>query len=187
MSGDGDFPKKSRIVPPADSTRNYFQEEVVGNKTDAAVTTPTTTKSLMGYMKGALNQLSTIIGTLDDSYHSAQKVYPTAAAPVTVTSGVGAWTLGNYIEIVPINTITGVFDIRWAVINDVGANTHFELVLYAGTTEIARLVLTKTSAWGSSQTLPIQTPLIPANSQIQAKMMDGVGGSTLQIKLQYHL
>ena len=68
MADDGDFPTKSRKVPTADSTSNFYQEHVVGNKTDAAVTTPTTTKSLMGYMKGALNQLSTIIGTLGKDF-----------------------------------------------------------------------------------------------------------------------
>lgn len=61
MVNDGDFPTKSRKVPEADATGNVFQEEVVGNKTDAAVTSPTTTKSLMAYSKGTLNQLSSII------------------------------------------------------------------------------------------------------------------------------
>jgi len=61
MSGDGEFPTKSRRVAAPDGTRNYFEEEVVGNKTDAAVTSPGTTKSLQAYAKGALNQLSSII------------------------------------------------------------------------------------------------------------------------------
>lgn len=61
MVGEGEFPTRSRKVPTADNTRNFFQEEVVGNKTDAAVTSPSTTKSLMAYSKGALNQLSSII------------------------------------------------------------------------------------------------------------------------------
>ncbi len=68
MANDGDYPTKSRIVPPADSTLNFYQEYVVGNKTDAAVTTPANTKSIVAMGKGTLNQLNTIIGMLNKNF-----------------------------------------------------------------------------------------------------------------------
>ena len=74
MSGDGEFPTKSRRVPAPDAVRNYFEEEVVGNKTDAAVTTPGTTKSLQAYAKGALNQLSAIITLMGQVIDVSQNV-----------------------------------------------------------------------------------------------------------------
>ena len=43
------------VVPSADSTANTYERDVVGNKTDAAVTTVGTTKSLTGYSKGVLS------------------------------------------------------------------------------------------------------------------------------------
>lgn len=42
-------------VPTADATSNSFMQHVVGNKTDAAVYTVGTTKSLIAYLKGLLN------------------------------------------------------------------------------------------------------------------------------------
>jgi len=64
MSGDGEFPPKSRKVPAPDAVRNFFEEEVIGNKTDAAVTTVAVTKSIMAYLKGALNNTNTIVTLL---------------------------------------------------------------------------------------------------------------------------
>ncbi len=46
-------------VPVADVATNATVIEVIGNKVDAAVTTATTTKSLMAYIKGALSLLAT--------------------------------------------------------------------------------------------------------------------------------
>jgi hypothetical protein len=50
-------------VPSADSTANTLMRDVAGNKTDAAVTTVGTTKSIVAYVKGLLNQLGTITNT----------------------------------------------------------------------------------------------------------------------------
>lgn len=45
------------IVPAADATSNTMPAHVIGNKTDAAVTTVATTKSIIGYAKGLVNTL----------------------------------------------------------------------------------------------------------------------------------
>ncbi len=42
-------------VPVADATTNTLERDVVGNKTDAAVYTPGTTKSILAYAKGAVD------------------------------------------------------------------------------------------------------------------------------------
>ena len=54
-------------VPEADSTRNRTDDQVIGNKTDAAVTTVGTTKSLVAYAKGALGAAGAINDTTTDS------------------------------------------------------------------------------------------------------------------------
>lgn len=48
----------NQAVPSADATANALERDVIGNKTDAAVTTVGTTKSLMAYLKGAINWLT---------------------------------------------------------------------------------------------------------------------------------
>jgi hypothetical protein len=50
-------------IPAADVTANTNIRDVVGNKTDTAVTTVGTTKSLMGYVKGTLD--SVVVPTAD--------------------------------------------------------------------------------------------------------------------------
>jgi hypothetical protein len=64
MVNDGDFPTKSRKVPPANSALNFFQEEVLGNKTDTAVTTPGTTNSVVAMAKGSLTNEATILAAV---------------------------------------------------------------------------------------------------------------------------
>lgn len=57
-------------VQAADSTANTLERDVVGNKTDAAVTSVTTTKSLMAYLKGVLNEVES--GTYGLSHLNTQ-------------------------------------------------------------------------------------------------------------------
>lgn len=64
-------------VPTADSTADVSVRDVVGRKTDAAQTAVGTTRSLMGYLKGILNQIATLItmGT-KPAADSTNNVYP---------------------------------------------------------------------------------------------------------------
>lgn len=48
-------------VPSADSTANVLVRDVAGNKTDVARTTVGTTRSLMSYLKGVLNQIAILV------------------------------------------------------------------------------------------------------------------------------
>jgi len=126
---------------------------------------------------------------LSEHFHSIACVYPTGAAAVTVAGAAGAWTLGNFVEIVPVNTITEDFDIHWINIEAVSAADVYELVLYAETTEIGRI---RFSVLGTPANTIIpsqsfQTQIIKANSQIQAKVMSAGGGSdTCDIAIEYH-
>lgn len=49
------------LVPTADVATNVSSRDVVGNKSDAAVTTVGTVASGLGYIKGVLNQIATVI------------------------------------------------------------------------------------------------------------------------------
>jgi len=70
-------------VPTADATTNTNERDVVGNKTDAAVKTVGTTKSIIAYIKGVIGLLGAPAGVshaadiaVIDSYHDV----PTANA-----------------------------------------------------------------------------------------------------------
>jgi hypothetical protein len=126
---------------------------------------------------------------MDTHIHSNVRVYPSLADGVEMTGGVGAWELGNYAEIVPINTITDDFDIHWINIEDADDNDIYEIVLFSATTEIGRSrIRTLTIANGIVlPALPFQTPIIPANTQIQAKIATKLGGSNkMTISILYH-
>jgi hypothetical protein len=126
---------------------------------------------------------------IEEHVHNESAVYPTLAAGVTVTGHADAWTLGAYAEIVPASTITGVFDIHFINVEDASADDIYELVLYEVTTEIARVrFVVDTSVFGGGlPSIPIITPIIAANAQIQAKLATSAGGSdTAVVSVHYH-
>ena len=135
-------------------------------------------------------QMWDMLDVLDEHFHKESKCYPTLAGGVTVTGAAGAWTLGSFAEIVPVNTITEDFDIHFVNIENANVEDTYELRLYATTTEIACVRFTTTQVAGRlipAQT-NVQTPIISANSQIQAKIASSSGGSdTATISLQYHV
>ena len=51
----------SLAVPAADSTDNVLERDVIGNKTDTSQTTVGATRSLMGYVKGSLDEINEIL------------------------------------------------------------------------------------------------------------------------------
>lgn len=120
-------------------------------------------------------------------FHSKGFVYPTGADGVVVTGAAGAWALGAFAEIVPASTITSAFDIHSIYIENANANDVYELVIYAGTTEITRIRNVRISNVGAVPTVPIQTAVMPPNTQVQAKVMSaGGGGDALTISIGYH-
>jgi len=163
----------SRIyVPSADSSDNETIRDVVGNKNDGH------------------NGDSIYAGVeiLQDHVHHASLVYPTLANGVTVTEG-AAWTLGAFAQIVPASTIGDAFDIHHISIENISANGVYELVLYygAGNTECGRVRFVQNAVQDTVMNIPMQTPIIPADSRIQAKVASAAGGvKTVDISLFYH-
>ena len=128
------------------------------------------------------------LDVIEEHMHNPQSVYPTGAGGVAVLGGVGAWNLGNFVEIVPINTITSDFDIHWLNIEAISAADTYEMVLYAVTTEIGRFRFTVDGVPANLilPTVRIQTPIILKNTQVQAKVMTSGGGDTATISIEYH-
>ncbi len=83
-------------VPAADSTANTMERHVVGNKTDATVTTIGTTKSLMGYVKGLVSG-----GRKTSNVTLANTDLTGTVTRFTITNGpIKVWSLGMLITTV---------------------------------------------------------------------------------------
>lgn len=138
-------------------------------------------------MQGHDNQR--LVHITEEHVHSAQKVAPSGAAGIVVTSGVGAWNLGNFSnDIIAAGAEAFPFDIHGIDIGAPDANAEYEIVLYygAGDTECGRATFTRTNALITSRSTTMMTPLIPAGSRVRAKLMDSAGGSSCTIKVWYH-
>lgn len=125
----------------------------------------------------------------EEHIHSIQQVSPSGAAGIAVASAGGAWTLGSFSnDIIAANQVNLPFDIHWVTLANSSTNADYELVLYYGAadTECARLVFTRTNPTLSSSQLRVQTPIIPANSRLRAKLMDSAGGSSCTVKVIFH-
>jgi hypothetical protein len=94
MRGPISWVKSLLAVPTADATTNAYARDVVGNKTDAAVTTVGTTKTIMAYVKGVVG----VVGALADS-----------AANAVGTSS----TLMSYIKALVAGSNTGAGTTFW--------------------------------------------------------------------------
>jgi hypothetical protein len=163
-------------VPAQDSSANNNAYDVIGNKLDTH--------------QG--DSISADVHRVDEHLHSASKVYPTLADGVTLTAvnGAGTWTLGSLVEVVPASTITNDFDIHFISIEDISANGVYEIVLYAGASdvEVARVRVTRTAIQDSTLNVPVQTTLIAANSRIRAAVASAAdNGETIDISIFYHL
>ena len=157
-------------VPTADGANNNTMNDVIGNKNDSHVG----------------SSIMAIVETLIDHVHHSSKVYPTLANGVAVLSG-AAWVLGNFVEIVPINTITSDFDIHYVSIEGLDANDTYELVLYTGAdVELGRVRFVKNAVQDGTVNVPFQCNIVDANTQIKAKLATSGGGDTATISVFYH-
>jgi len=85
-------------VPTADAVTDTVMRDVVGRKTDAAVTVVATTKSLMGYLKGAVNWLTVGVADAVSNASAADVIGNKTDASVYVpgtTKSISAYSKGT--------------------------------------------------------------------------------------------
>jgi len=139
-------------------------------------------------MDSSINKLPNINRIIDEHLHSKQFVAPESGVPILVTSGVGAWNLGDFSDDILAEDIALLpFDIHWIdiIAND---NDDYELVLYAGPTdtEMATIAFTRVNATNRSYQDPVQTEIIPVGSRIRAKLRSRLGDNSCSVKIYYH-
>ena len=129
------------------------------------------------------------VEVMEEHLHSISRVYPSLQAGVSITSG-AIWTLGNFTELIPINTIAKDFDIHWLIIESVTDDETYELVFYNVTTEISRIRWSSDlAAGGRVISIPIPTlmQIQLKNSQIQCKLASSGETETVVISVLYHV
>ncbi len=159
-------------VPDPDGAGNETINQLIGNRNDENLTT-----TVYGFLRD-----------LHEESHSAQFIYPNLADGTLVTAHADAWTLGNYAEVVPVNTITTEFHIHHVAICSTSANGSYVMVLYQATTEIGRFSFTRTDKKDDVEGIDIYVPHSLANAQIQAKLASSNAASedTARVKIWYH-
>ena len=159
-------------VPDPDNSSNEIINQLIGNRNDD-------------------DDTRTIFSNLNDVWegeHHESKVWPELADAIIVTAHADSWVLGNYAEIAAANDISEKFHIHHLHIHAPSANGEYELVLYAATTEIARVTFTRTEKKDDIEGLDIIAPHCVANTQIQARLASSNNASadTLKLKFWYH-
>lgn len=84
-------------VPSADVVTNTNERDVIGNKTDAAITTVGTTKSLMAYLKGLVNSFFALPQSVEKSdgaiLNGADDIFTITGGPIKILEIVGIATV----------------------------------------------------------------------------------------------
>jgi len=121
--------------------------------------------------------------------HASGKIAPSGAGPITLTSDVGAWTLGNFSnDIIAAGAVPQSFAIHWMVISNPSQNAWYDIVLYYGATDIecTRTTFARENNFVNSINVPVKMKVLPAGTRVRAKIMDSVGSGSCDIKVIYH-
>jgi hypothetical protein len=139
------------------------------------------------------NQAALYLRSLQRTFASPKKVYPTLTNGVTLTSGSGtAWALGNFIEVVPANAINKQFRIDTANFAAFSSATTHEIVFYKGLSgseiEIGRCRANPGTTTAPVHDKPLYTEVIDANTRIIAKLANpGTTATTVVCSISYHI
>ena len=169
------------ILPLPDSLVNEHMSDVIGNKNDTVTGT-----SVIGLLKFAANDVIEVNLRL----HNTNLVYPTLADGIVVTADIVAWTLGNPVEVIPVNTILTPFDIHFINVEGASNVDIYELVIYSGLplalVELGRVRISKQTVNSDIGSVPIPCFIQPALTRISARVACKGGGShTITISLAY--
>jgi len=117
--------------------------------------------------------------------------YPSNAAGVTITSAAGAYTKGNYTEIIPVDTILTQYYITGITISNMTVNTDYELDIATGAAAAEVIIATVSHMTDNTNLayecifhIPIK---VSSNIRISARSSDGTGSLTSIVKMRYKL
>lgn len=115
--------------------------------------------------------------------------YPSLANGILLTANESSWTPSNYIEVIPVNTITSDYRLHNVIIEDTSDGGCYQLDFYKGTVgDEVHIGSVRISGIAEIKgNVDIRTKCIEANSRISCKVSHSVGSETITISLGYHL
>jgi len=163
-------------IPNQNSSDNTSISDVLGNKTD----------NVDGDSLFALSQVSF------EDRHACSQCYPELQDGIQVDTAAGAWTLGNFTEIIPSNAITSKFTLQYISIEAVSGNDTYELKLYKGTLGneegICCFRFTENVTAGTGTiAFSVNSQILDANERISAKLASANGNEDATISLEYNI
>lgn len=137
-----------------------------------------------------LTTIDGIVDTLLEQMHTGTYyIYPANAAPASVQSGVGAYTKGNYTEVIPVNTVATTFYIVGMYINLQTAAVDYELDIATGAAGAEVVIATESamySSTGRSFDMAFPIPIkVAANTRVAVRCSDAVGSKITLVKIRY--
>lgn len=120
--------------------------------------------------------------------HGPQCVYPDRDDAITVTSHADAWALGDAVTLIPANTITEPFSIRFVDIMAISGNDEYQIELYENST-ILKATFNKSTNADPVRPLWIFSGILPKNSAVTMKLANKTAATqrTCAVKVWYVL
>ena len=175
----GKLPENFNVTEVDNIGVNTLFKDVIGNKSDT---------NLSGPGNDSLYGIAAYMAYYH--VHAPSIIYPRDAAPVTITSGVGAWVEGTKVEIIPADTITDPFDIHFVNLGAISENDNYVLKLYSGAAlaEVfwGEVSFSRDTNQMRAAYVPIQGGPVDANIRISASLLSSIGSNTVDIKLYTH-
>jgi hypothetical protein len=143
----------------------------------------------MGHIAGKETSYD-ILHTLEEHFHTTQKIWPPSANSITLTAGdAAAWTHGTKVEI--ITSLADWSDFHWVNISGMSANGEFEVILYQGgagsEVEIGRCEAVRNAVTSQEGKAPMMTVMLPPATRISASLATSTGNAdTCAVKLYGH-
>lgn len=161
----------------ANNSDNQFDSSNVNSNEDGS------TLERLEYIQSYLSSF------VEFSVNSKTSCYPSESVGTDVLAGVGVFTLGSFVEIIPADTITVPFRLFKMYIDDStdSSASIWELVFYSGASgaevEIGRVRQSSDGkVYGDAE---VPTPVLAANTRISCKACHNSGGETITISLGY--
>jgi len=115
--------------------------------------------------------------------------YPSLANGILLTANESSWTPSDYIEVIPVNTITSDYRLHDIIVENTSNGGCYQLDFYKGTigneVHIGSVRISGISEIKGNR--DIRTKCLEANNRVSCKVSHNIGGETITISLGYHL
>jgi hypothetical protein len=139
-------------------------------------------KTLLGYSNAAYKHI-----------HNPGHIYPADGTTITVTTSATEKTFGNFVDLIPKNTINKAFDIHWISITNINVNGVYVLELHKldddGNSEglLSQVPCVRADNFSKVGEVICQIPVQAPNTRVGIRALKGTDGTgNVSIISHYH-